>query len=334
MKKSRPDISIIVPIYNKEKFLEECLLSLSAQNGVDVEFILVNDGSTDQSYLIIDKFLDDKRFKCFVKENGGAASARNYGIRLAVGRYIAFVDGDDILCPRFSKDFIAEADRSNACIISGNKQSFFDKINFSIGPHYFNESTSLCMIKSGFSSCGRLFSRDLFYNEENLFPEGVWAEDNGFIPYITSKAKIILTTDSIIYGYRSVSDSASASLRCVIDYPKSMLYLMKICNNKELIVYSVFKSISAAVCRVQNKDFKSLLSLSQFLSLSDTKELFSKVRKILSLKDISIFSNIDRVEFILFFLLVNGFVWPAFVIFNLKRTRSLISKFMRANNNK
>lgn len=330
MIKLLPDISIIVPIYNKESYLKDCLLSLKAQQGVDIEFILINDGSTDSSGMIVKEFLSDKRFRYYEKVNGGASSARNFGLKMAAGRYFAFVDSDDILSPSFSKEFVAEADKSDACIVSGGKLSFIDGLIFSEGAHYYSEVSCLVMIKNGFSACGRLFRRDLFENETNLFPEGVWAEDNGYIPYVASKAKKIISTNSIFYGYRSVDGSASGSLRCVIDCPKSMLYLTKICKNEELIVYSVFRSVSAAVCRVQNKNFKSVFSLSDFLSLSDTKDLFNKCRELKIIKNIGIFSGLDRFEFIAFWLLVKGFVLPAVFIYNFRRARALVKRTRHA----
>lgn len=91
-------ISVIIPVYNVEKYLEQCLDSVINQNLQDIEIICVDDGSTDNSPSILEKFSSkDNRIKIFSKENGGQASARNLGIKKAKGKYIAFVDSDDFI---------------------------------------------------------------------------------------------------------------------------------------------------------------------------------------------------------------------------------------------
>lgn len=91
-------ISVIVPIYNVEKYLERCILSIVKQTYKNLEIILVNDGSTDNSLLICEKWLKkDNRIKLYNKINGGLSDARNYGLTKASGEYISFVDSDDFI---------------------------------------------------------------------------------------------------------------------------------------------------------------------------------------------------------------------------------------------
>ena len=91
-------VSVIVPVYNVERYVEECLDSLARQSLRECEFICVDDGSEDGSYRIIEAYAGrDKRFKLIRQENKGQAEARNMGIRAATGKYIAFLDSDDIL---------------------------------------------------------------------------------------------------------------------------------------------------------------------------------------------------------------------------------------------
>ena len=98
MSSSKPAISVVVPVYNVEKYLDQCLNSLLEQTFTDFEAILVDDGSIDSSYQICKNFTEkDKRFKAYKKENGGASSARNYGLQRANGEYIYFLDSDDYL---------------------------------------------------------------------------------------------------------------------------------------------------------------------------------------------------------------------------------------------
>jgi glycosyltransferase involved in cell wall biosynthesis len=91
-----PKISIIIPVYNSEKYLEECLNSVISQNQLDCEILLINDGSKDKSLAICKKIAEqDNRIVVIDKENGGVSSARNAGLEQASGEYIAFVDSDD-----------------------------------------------------------------------------------------------------------------------------------------------------------------------------------------------------------------------------------------------
>lgn len=88
-------ISVIVPIYNVEKYIQECLISILEQNYDNLEIILVNDGTKDNSIKVIEKYLTDKRIKLVNKVNGGLSSARNMGMKVATGEYIHFIDSDD-----------------------------------------------------------------------------------------------------------------------------------------------------------------------------------------------------------------------------------------------
>ena len=90
------DISIIVPIYNAEKYIEKCLDSLVKQTKKELEFILVNDGSTDKTEKIIEKY-KDKRIKYYKNKNQGIGKTRNFGISKATGKYMMFLDSDDYL---------------------------------------------------------------------------------------------------------------------------------------------------------------------------------------------------------------------------------------------
>ena len=91
-------ISIIIPVYNSKKYLRKCLTSLKKQSYKNLEIILINDGSTDNSLDICNQYKKiDKRFKVYTKKNGGTSSARNYGIKKSTGDYITFVDNDDFI---------------------------------------------------------------------------------------------------------------------------------------------------------------------------------------------------------------------------------------------
>ena len=101
-------VSIIVPVYNAEKYIKNCVLSILNQDYKNIELILVNDGSKDNSYNICKQLAEkDNRIRLFNKENGGTSSARNYGLDNAKGEYVCFIDSDDFACPNYVTTLLA-----------------------------------------------------------------------------------------------------------------------------------------------------------------------------------------------------------------------------------
>ena len=108
-------VSVVVPVYNVEKYVEKCLKSLMGQSYGALEIIVVDDGSTDGSGAICDEMAaGDKRVRVFHKKNGGLSSARNYGIKRAKGEYVCLVDSDDWVKRDFVKKMVGEAVREGA----------------------------------------------------------------------------------------------------------------------------------------------------------------------------------------------------------------------------
>lgn len=115
------DISIIIPIYNVEKYLTVCIDSLKNQGGLRMEIILVNDGSTDLSGEIADEYAKKEgRIKVIHQENGGASAARNVGLDIATGEYIAFLDSDDWIKDESLSLLYDEAVKHHADVVMGN----------------------------------------------------------------------------------------------------------------------------------------------------------------------------------------------------------------------
>lgn len=113
-----PTISIIVPVYNTEKYLHRCIDSILNQTYADFELLLINDGSKDNSGVICDEYeAKDSRVKVFHKLNEGASSARNLGIDNANGEYISFVDSDDYVLPYFLETFVECMNGSDLCML-------------------------------------------------------------------------------------------------------------------------------------------------------------------------------------------------------------------------
>lgn len=128
-----PIISVIVPVYNVEEYLDRCIDSIINQTFKDFELILVDDGSTDNSGPLSDKLATkDKRIKVFHKENGGVSSARNIGLDNALGKYIAFCDPDDLIHPQMYEVLYKFAKDNDAECVVCNFENFSDFNNIKV----------------------------------------------------------------------------------------------------------------------------------------------------------------------------------------------------------
>lgn len=121
-----PNISVVVPVYNAEEYLERCLQSILSQTLKDFELILVDDGSPDDCGLICDKYAEiDNRISVYHYPNQGVSAARNHGIEVSKGKWIAFIDSDDYVLPNYLQGLYQSAQRSNAdLIMTGIKHVF------------------------------------------------------------------------------------------------------------------------------------------------------------------------------------------------------------------
>lgn len=118
MKNRQPLLSIVIPVYNAEIYLPECLDSLLAQTYPNFELICVNDGSRDSSQNILERYAQkDSRVKVFQTENGGVSAARNFGLEQARGAYVTFVDSDDFVMPQYLERLLEEMERNEAKLV-------------------------------------------------------------------------------------------------------------------------------------------------------------------------------------------------------------------------
>lgn len=207
-------ISIIVPIYNAELYLYECLDSIRNQTYKDFEVICVDDGSTDKSRVICESFTnDDKRFVIITKVNGGVSSARNLALDKAQGDYICFVDSDDIIAPDFLEhlleiskggDFaICNYTREFEGLGSGQKNTkMYDSVDYI--NHVINETVqhpNICMM---------LFKSRIIKDLDLSFTLGcVRNEDYEFYMKYMSQEKQVTVSDYKAYYYRDNLLSAS-----------------------------------------------------------------------------------------------------------------------------
>lgn len=130
MSKKNPMVSVVIPIYNVEKYLKKCIDSILNQSFNDFEIILVNDGSTDSSIEICNEYIEkDCRIILINKKNGGLSSARNAGINVAKGKYISFIDPDDCINENYFNILIKKAEMNNCDVIVSGYKTFPNNVN-------------------------------------------------------------------------------------------------------------------------------------------------------------------------------------------------------------
>lgn len=216
-------ISIIVPIYNVEKYLENCVESLIRQTYRNIEIILVNDGSTDSSGKICDVYLaKDDRIKVFHKKNGGLSDARNYGFERSTGNLVSFVDSDDIVAENFIEILYKGVEEKNAdiviatscnvnetekSIVNGNSAEYV-LVNTpdALEKMYYDSEKYLITFVTAWA---KLVKRNIV--EKALFPVGKTHEDEFTTYKWYLEAKNIVFINTAIYGYRIRGNSIMTS---------------------------------------------------------------------------------------------------------------------------
>lgn len=208
-------ISIIVPVYNVEEYLEECIESIRKQTYKNIEILLVDDGSKDKSGKICDDYLQrDNRIKVIHKKNGGLSDARNKGIKESKGKYLIFVDSDDTIdedmCEVLYENIIKEKSDIAICELYSEKNKKIKK-RIEIKNMTSKEAIKemLCQKLFDTSAGGKLFKKEFF--NKIIFPKGKLYEDLGTIYKIFELAKKITYIPVEKYYYRRRPNSITTS---------------------------------------------------------------------------------------------------------------------------
>ena len=205
-----PLISVIVPVYNAEAFLDQCLESITTQSYHRLEIIVVEDGSTDSTGQKCDLWAKrDERIRVIHQPNGGHSAARNTALDAMTGELVMMVDSDDVLHPNFAENLLQLQQRDDADIAVGAYIPFYgDKPDFPTVAkpeiHHYNQHEAIMAVfyQQGLthSPWGRLFKASLF--EGIRFPLGIIYEDLAIIYPLLKKCDHIVTTSQVLYGYR------------------------------------------------------------------------------------------------------------------------------------
>lgn len=196
-------ISVIVPVYNVEAYLEKCLESLVNQTLKDIEIIIVNDGSTDGSKKIIDKYA--KKYSnviAITKENGGVSEARNLGLEKATGEYIGFIDSDDWVSEDMYEKMYQKAKSENFDIVACDTEAIFPDKKMYISSNIKEDNTSNkeLMIDAYAVIWNKIYKRELI--KDIKFKKGMnFCEDVEFLYMVYSKVKTVGVIKEPLHNY-------------------------------------------------------------------------------------------------------------------------------------
>jgi glycosyltransferase involved in cell wall biosynthesis len=220
-------ISVVIPIYNSEKYIEQCLDSIINQTLEDIEIICVNDGSTDNSSNILNKYMkDDSRVIVINSDHKGAGSARNVGLNCSHGKYISFIDSDDWIDEETYENLYLTIESKNADIIMFKMLNYDEKTNkyckteyynltplneFSNG-EVFNYQNIEEILKIAVSPCNKIYKNSFLKEISVKFPEGLIFEDNPFFFETFLNAKRVVFYDEYLYYRRRREDSIMNSI--------------------------------------------------------------------------------------------------------------------------
>lgn len=278
-----PILSVIVPVYNVEKFLPKCVDSILNQTYKDFELILVNDGSTDHCPIICEEYAKkDARIKVAHKENGGLSDARNTGINIAQGKYISFIDGDDFIIEKAYEILIGEAERNNLDIIIGNAMNFYSeeeqklKMKKRSFPNEIMSGTEF--LKKSYKEramvhcvVASIYKSKLIKENKLFFKKGIYHEDNLWTPQIFLKAKRVMYYDLDFYMHVQ----REGSITKLDDKTKNGIDLINICyelaetygniqdnETKKILNDILISSYLRAVCigKLTRKKYKKLIN--------------------------------------------------------------------------
>lgn len=295
-----PLISVIVPVYNVEPYLDRCVNSLVSQTYKNLEIILVDDGSTDASPKMCDNWAEkDKRIRVIHKNNGGLSDARNIGIDASKGEYIAFVDSDDWIDLNYYETLYKQLIQSNAqiaasgVILSYDDYEDSERYSQKAGIYTSEEALQTIQNDAGFLAvaCNKLYEKKLF--QKLRYPHGVIHEDE-FVTYrVMAYAKRMVLCPEVRYHYRQRDGSIMTKKKC--EKEMSMLdaaigrveffaqhypnLLLKDKYGFCLCCYNIFclaqKQHNAQVMQeVRKKRKKISFSVSEFFKLSTKEKIY------------------------------------------------------------
>ena len=278
-------VSIIIPIYNVEKYLVKCLQSVQAQTYKNIQVLMIDDGSTDGSAELCKDFVaKDNRFRYFYKENGGLSDARNYGISRADGQYLTFVDSDDYLSPVFVEQLYACFNADPAVEVSVCSMDLVDETYKTIGSYSFptkvytgEEALREVLYSRGLEcyACAKMFSKKIF--ETVSFTKGRLFEDIDIIYKIFLNVKKVQVVGGAYYYYLQRKNSITQAV-----FNRKQLVLLDIMQ--EMMSYIAVHAPNLLSAAIRRKVSSELWLIAKINSCQDrdkdlVKQLTKSVKK-------------------------------------------------------
>ena len=210
------DLSIIIPIYNASDYIESCMESVINQvTSFSYEVIIIDDGSTDNSVDIIKRYLINDRIRLFQQDNSGQSVARNIGLYNSLGKYLMFVDADDVLLNNAVELLLQAALKSSCDIVEGSFVTFYDKITKEMicaseqKDHIESYNNNPFFVLSSFGyAWAKVYRRDLWSTLR--FPEGYIFEDIITKFILRRNANRVVYIKDVVYGYRMNNPNSSS----------------------------------------------------------------------------------------------------------------------------
>ncbi|BED92602.1 MAG: glycosyltransferase [Candidatus Paraimprobicoccus trichonymphae] len=286
---AKPKISVIIPVYNVEKYLNKCLYSITNQTFNDIEIICVNDGSTDDCLKILEAYKKkDSRVQVINQKNRGVSSARNRGLKVATGDYISFVDSDDFLDLKTYEIAFEKLDGADILIFgfkgadkedegwSGIAGKTLDKIfeNSSVNAYFELGGASI-------NVWNKLYKRSAI--NDVVFPDKLICEDWCYNLMAFPRAKIVKSISNRFYNYRIDREGSILTACNNLSRLKSELKICKlvcddwrkfnILKDNKIRIFNIF--MNSILCKLEN--IKSIKSLGFESNIKNFIDLFSYI---------------------------------------------------------
>lgn len=268
------DISVIVPAYNVEKYISSCLNSLLNQTKKEIEIIVIDDGSTDNTLNILNEYKKNNPSKIHIvsQENQGLSITRNNGIKLSTGKYILFVDGDDEIDINLLKNLWDKLEEFPYDVIAFNVEVIYPNKKIIVNPGItsdiknFNlDSKKKFLTDMYCMACNKMYKKDLFKDENLLFTPNTWFEDvllmHKLVPNLTSLGyldfpgyKYYQRENSITYTYSDKLKDINFVLEKILEYyKKNDLYSIYKSELEYIYVRYMFATYIKRLAKTKNK---------------------------------------------------------------------------------
>ena len=291
--KKKPIISVIVPIYKVEKYIEKCINSIINQTYKNLEIILVDDGSPDNCPKICDEFAKkDKRIRVIHKENGGLSDARNAGLDIMTGDFVCFIDSDDWVESTYVEDMLTAQQNTDADIVAcgvflieentNNKKIFLQSkknklLKNNIFKYYYSKKNKIFC-----SAWNKLYKKEIF--NEIRYPKGRIYEDSAIILKILGKCERVIVISNLLYNYLKRNESITGTNfdlkklnSLFLNYEENLKYIEGKKNKKlmcEEVLSGLYNNYLKIIKQLNDDKLKKYLK-------NDFKEKWIKYKKYL-----------------------------------------------------